>query len=75
MKKILAITFMILITAALGFSPEKGEAATQAIPCIVHPDVLEACDNSGGRFDYKLCECVYDRPGGIPIPQRFASKD
>ncbi len=68
MKKILSITFMLLITAALGFSPEKGEAATQLIPCIVHPDVLEACDNSGGRFDYKICECVYQSAEPIPIP-------
>ena len=69
MKKILSITFMILITAALGFSPETGKGTTQTTPCIVHPDVLEACDNSGGRFDYKICECVYGRPGDIPMPQ------
>ena len=70
MRKILSLTFMILITAALGFPPERGKASTQLIPCIVHPDVLEACENSGGRFDYKICECVHQsaEPNPNPIP-------
>lgn len=58
MTKMLTITFMILFTTALAFSPER-EPATEINPgCIVQPDVIEACEQGGGRFDYKLCSCV-----------------
>ena len=56
MTKVLTITFMILITTALAFSPEPASDVNPG--CIVMPEVIEACENSGGRFDYKLCSCV-----------------
>jgi hypothetical protein len=58
MTKMISITFMILFTAALAFSPER-ELATDGNPgCIVMPEVIEACQQGGGQFDYKLCSCV-----------------
>jgi len=59
MKRMLSISFMILITTALAFSPGTGQASPDIEPiCLVHPDVLAACEESGGRFDWKLCSCV-----------------
>ena len=64
MTKMLTITFMILFTSALAFT-SASEPATDTNPgCIVMPEVIEACENSGGRFDYKLCSCV----GGSALP-------
>ena len=62
MKKMLSITFVILFTAALAFSPGKGQAQQETNPgCIVLPEVIEECVNNGGRFDYKICSCVYSQ--------------
>jgi hypothetical protein len=60
MREILSITFMILFTAALAFSPEgqANPAPLQDPGCIVQPDVIEACHAGGGRFDWQLCSCV-----------------
>ena len=55
MGKILTITFMILFSAALAFSPKRESAQSD---CIVQPEVIEACEQGGGRFDFKLCSCV-----------------
>jgi hypothetical protein len=55
MTKMLMITFMILFTTALAFSPGSGQSEPG---CIVQPDVIEACESGGGRFDYKICSCV-----------------
>ena len=58
MKKMLTIVFMILSTAMLAF-PTRGGVPIEANPgCIVMPEVIEACEQGGGRFDYKLCSCV-----------------
>ena len=56
MKKMRSISFMILFVAALAFTPEK--AMPNEPVCIVHPDVVIACEESGGRFDWRLCSCV-----------------
>ena len=58
MSKIITITFMILSATALAYSPERDVAIDTNPGCIVQPDVIEACEKSGGRFDYKLCSCV-----------------
>ena len=57
MEKILAIAFTILFSAALAFSPEREQAQLDPA-CIVQPDVIEACEQGGGRFDFRLCSCV-----------------
>lgn len=58
MKKTLSITFMILFVAAMAFAPERGRASARQPICIVHPDVIQACEESGGRFDFGICSCV-----------------
>ena len=58
MSKILTITFMILSATALAYTPESEPAIEINPGCVVQPDVIEACENSGGRFDYKRCSCV-----------------
>ena len=58
MEKIISITFTILFSAALAFSPAS-EPVTESGPgCIVQPEVVEACHEGGGRFDWQLCSCV-----------------
>lgn len=58
MTRIITITFMMLASAALAFSPEREPIAQPDPGCIVQPEVIEACNQSGGRFDFKLCSCV-----------------
>ena len=58
MQKIFTITFMILASAALAFSLETGPATQFDPGCIVMPEVIEACEQGGGRFDFKICSCV-----------------
>ena len=70
MRKIFSVTFVILFTAALAFSLENGQTQTPspANPgCIVKPEVIEDCTNSGGRFDFKLCSCVHSAQNPIPV--------
>ena len=56
MKKMRSIIFMILFVTAMAFSAER--AMPNEPICIVHPDVIAACEESGGRFDFRLCSCV-----------------
>ena len=60
MEKIITITFMILSVAALAFTSQNtAPAIVEDNPgCIVMPEVIEACHQSGGRFDYGICSCV-----------------
>lgn len=58
MTKIATITVMILASALLTFSPEKEPAISSDPGCIVMPEVIEACEQGGGRFDFKSCSCV-----------------
>ena len=58
MEKIIAITFMILSVAALAFTPAETVSVQDGPGCIVMPEVIEACNQSGGRFDYGICSCV-----------------
>ena len=58
MSKIITITFMILASTALALTPGTEPASDTNPGCIVMPEVIEACENSGGRFDYKVCSCV-----------------
>lgn len=58
MTRLVTITFMILASAALTFSPESRPVTELDPGCIVQPEVIEACEQGGGRFDYKLCSCV-----------------
>ena len=58
MKKMLTLTFMFLFTVALAYSPKAGDQIQTDPGCIVMPEVVEACYQSGGRFDYTLCSCV-----------------
>ncbi len=69
MRKMLSVTFVILFTAALAFSVQSGQQTpTPTSPgCIVQPEVIEACTNSGGRFDYKLCSCVHNAQTASPL--------
>lgn len=57
MRKMFSIIFVILVVASLGFAPQKKQTSENP-GCIVMPEVIEACENSGGRFDYKSCSCV-----------------
>ena len=58
MEKIIAITFMILSIAALTFTPANNVTIENDPGCIVMPEVIEACHQSGGRFDFGSCSCV-----------------
>lgn len=58
MKCILTITFMIFFQATMAFSPERGQMTGSQVICIVHPEVIQSCVESGGRFDYEVCSCV-----------------
>ena len=58
MEKIITITFMILSVAALAFTPQNTTPVADNPGCIVMPEVIEACHQSGGRFDYGICSCV-----------------
>lgn len=60
MKKMLTLIFMVLCTAMLAYPSGNGPSKpTPTNPgCIVMPEVIEACVQSGGTFDYKLCSCV-----------------
>jgi len=57
MRRILSIIFATLVVASLGFSPQEKQTSENP-GCIVMPEVIEACVNSGGRFDYTTCSCV-----------------
>lgn len=54
LQTIISIASAILFVAALAFSPAQDSNPG----CIVQPDVIEACVNGGGRFDYGSCSCV-----------------
>lgn len=63
MKRMLAISSMIFCAVVMIFSTGGRQAGAtghqQPQPgCIVQPDVIERCEQSGGRFDWGLCSCV-----------------
>ena len=58
MQKMLSILFTPLVLAALAYSPQQVPVDETNPGCIVMPEVIEACEKSGGRFDFKLCSCV-----------------
>ncbi len=69
MDRILVLAFMTFFTAAMVFSPEKAEPAPVE-GCIVMPEVIQSCVESGGRFDYGICSCVGGSGGaGISLEQ------
>jgi hypothetical protein len=58
MRRRLAVTSMILFAVAMVFSTGGRQATGTTQMCIVHPDELDRCYQSGGRFDWTLCSCV-----------------
>ena len=58
MEKLITITFMILSIAALTLTPQTKVTVDNGPGCIVMQEVIDACNQSGGRFDYTLCSCV-----------------
>lgn len=58
MKRMLALTFTIFFAVMMVFSTGGRQAMTTGPGCIVHPDVIQSCEESGGRFDWGLCSCV-----------------
>lgn len=58
MEKVLTILLTTLVLAASAYSPQPAPANDTNPGCIVLPEVIEACEQSGGRFDYQVCSCV-----------------
>lgn len=58
MKRKLAITSMIFFALVMVFSTGGQQPAPIGPGCIVHPDELDRCYQSGGHFDWGLCSCV-----------------
>lgn len=58
MRRMLAITSTIFFAVVMVFSTDGQQAKGTQQPCIVHPDVIQNCEASGGRFDWELCSCV-----------------
>ena len=58
LQTMLTIAFALLSVAALAYTPQQSQAVDSNPGCIVMPEVIEACVNSGGRFDYGSCSCV-----------------
>jgi len=58
MQTIISIASAIIFVAALAYTPQQVPANDSNPACIVMPDVVEACVNGGGRFDYQNCSCV-----------------
>ena len=58
MKRKLAITSMIFFAALMVFSAGGRQSGPVGPGCIVQPDELDRCYQSGGRFDWGLCSCV-----------------
>jgi hypothetical protein len=58
LQTMLTIAFAILSVAALAYTPQQAPAYDSNPGCIVMPEVVEACINGGGRFDYQICSCV-----------------
>lgn len=56
LQTMISIASAILFVAALAYTPVPADDANPG--CIVMPEVIEACVNSGGQFDYKTCSCV-----------------
>lgn len=63
MQKTISILSGILFIAALLFSPQQNQVQNPG--CIVQPEVIEACTNGGGQFDYRTCTCVGGGAGNI----------
>ena len=57
-QTMLTIAFAILSVAALAYTQQQAPAYDSNPGCIVMPEVVEACVNGGGRFDYQSCSCV-----------------
>ena len=56
LQTMISIASAILFVAALAYTPAPADDSNPG--CIVMPEVVEACVNSGGRFDYGTCSCV-----------------
>ncbi|HEX7329976.1 MAG TPA: hypothetical protein VF290_00665 [Pyrinomonadaceae bacterium] len=56
LQTMISIASAILFVAALAYTPTPVHDSNPG--CIVMPEVIEACVNSGGRFDYGTCSCV-----------------
>ena len=55
--RILILVATVFI-AGMAYSTKQQPVKEVNPGCIVQPEVIEACVNSGGRFDYKTCSCV-----------------
>ena len=58
MERMLSIIFTTLVLAASAYSPQQTPADDTNPGCIVMPEVIQACEQSGGKFDYQVCSCV-----------------
>jgi len=67
MKRKLAITSMIFFAVVMALSTGGRQAGTVSPGCIVHPDELDRCYQSGGRFDWGLCSCVEAAAGASAV--------
>ena len=56
LQTMISIAAAILFVAALAYTPAPVVDSNPG--CIVMPEVIEACVNGGGRFDYQICSCV-----------------
>lgn len=56
LQTMLTIALAIMSVAALAYTPAPAHDSNPG--CIVMPEVVEACVNGGGRFDYQICSCV-----------------
>lgn len=70
MKTVLSVVFTTLYVIALAVAQLGQESGSEMTPdCIVMPEVIEACENGGGRFDWKTCSCVGGSEGGIVVAE------
>ena len=58
MERMLSILFTTLAVVALSYSPQPAATDDTNPGCIVMPEVIQACEQSGGKFDYQVCSCV-----------------
>ena len=58
LQTLISIASALLIVGALAYTAPQAPANDSNPGCIVMPEVVEACINGGGRFDYQLCSCV-----------------
>ena len=67
MKRMLALTSTIFFAAAMLLSTGGRQAMPTGPGCIVQPEVIQSCEDSGGRFDWGLCSCVGGSTGASAV--------